>query len=64
MNGRTLLSISAGGSTPYALPIADETPNASKKAVLVSHQCGDRYLLPGIERENGSGYQSGQQAGT
>jgi hypothetical protein len=56
-SGMTLLSISSGKQHAYALPIADESPNARKKTVLVFHQYGDRYFLTGINREKGIGYQ-------
>jgi hypothetical protein len=57
VNGRTLMSISSGTKHAFALPIADESPNARKKTAVVFHQYGDRYFLTGIMRENGSGYQ-------
>lgn len=57
VNGRTVLSISSGDQHAYAFPIADESPNARKKTVLVFHQYGNRYFLTGIQREKGIGYQ-------
>jgi hypothetical protein len=57
VNGRTVLSISSGDQHAYAFPIADESPSARKKTVLVFHQYGDRYFLTGIQREKGIGYQ-------
>jgi len=56
VNGRTLLSISSGEQHAYASPIADESPNAPKKTVLVFHKYGDRYFLTGVQREKGTGY--------
>lgn len=56
LNGETLLSISSGEQHAYAVPIADQSPNARKKTALVFHQYGDRYFLTGIEREKGIGY--------
>jgi len=56
VNGRTLLSISSGGKHAYAFPIADESPNARKKSVLLFHKYGDRYFLTSIQREKGTGY--------
>ncbi|MFZ1053035.1 MAG: hypothetical protein WBP65_14855 [Candidatus Sulfotelmatobacter sp.] len=56
-NGRTVLSISGGKQHIYALPNADESPNASKETALVFHQFGDRYFLAGIKREGRIGYQ-------
>lgn len=57
MNGRIRLSISSGEQHAYVFPIADESPKARKKTVLVFHQYGDRYFLTGIQREQGTGYQ-------
>lgn len=57
VNGRTLLSINSGKQHAYAFPIADQSPNAPKKTVIVFHQYGDRYFLTGIQRERGMGYQ-------
>jgi hypothetical protein len=55
--GRTVLSISSGKQHDYALPNADESPNASKETALVFHRYGDRYFLAGIKREGRIGYQ-------
>ncbi|HEY6373136.1 MAG TPA: hypothetical protein VIX37_21355 [Candidatus Sulfotelmatobacter sp.] len=57
VNGQTLLSISSGKQHAYAFPISDESPNARKYTALVFHQYGDRYVLTGIKREKGIGYQ-------
>ena len=57
VNGRTLLSITSGEKHAYAVPVADQSPNARKKTALVFHQYGDRYFLTGIKREGEIGYQ-------
>ncbi len=57
VNGRTLLSISSREQHTYALPRADESPNARKKTALVFRQYGDRYFLTSINRDGKTGYQ-------
>lgn len=56
-NGMTLVSVRSGKQHIYALPIADESPNATKETVLVFHRYGDRYFLAGIKRDTGIGYE-------
>src|SRR5215472_3715364 len=55
-NGRQW-SRSAAGQHVYALPNADESPNASKETALVFQEHGDRYFLAGIKHEGGVGYE-------
>ena len=57
VNGRTSLSISSGNQHASAFPIADESPNGSKKTALVFHRYGGRYFLTRIERAGRTGYE-------
>jgi len=57
VNGRTALSISSGQQHAFALPMANESSNRSKKTALVFHQYGDRYFLAGIKRADTIGYE-------
>jgi hypothetical protein len=56
VNGRTLMSISSGEQHTFAVPVADESPNAHKKTALVFHRYGNRYFLVAIDHEGGTGY--------
>lgn len=57
VDGRTLLSISSGERHTFALPIADESPNAREKTALVFHRYGNQYFLVAVKHEGGTGYQ-------
>lgn len=55
--GMEHLSITSGKQHIFAYSIPDESPNASKKTVLVFHRYGERYFLTGIKRAGRSGYE-------
>ena len=52
-----LLSVYSGRQHAYALPVADESPNARKRTALVFRHHGNHYFLVAIEREGATGYQ-------
>lgn len=57
VNGGTLLAIKSGTRQVFAVPIADQLWNPSKKTALVFRRYGDRYFLAGIKQAGRIGYE-------